>query len=141
MSVVFTILCCVSISFAHSGGTDSNGGHYNHSTGEYHYHHGYSAHQHPNGVCPYDFDDRTGQNSGSSAASSTEDRVQVEASVSDNAEVKSEEAENSSSSNVSGMLAVGAAGVVIGILAAPVSASIKKRCGHFPRESEQEGKK
>lgn len=39
---------------AHSGGTDSNGGHYNHSTGEYHYHHGYPAHQHPGGVCPYD---------------------------------------------------------------------------------------
>lgn len=40
--------------FAHSGGTDAKGGHYNHSTGEYHYHHGYSAHQHPNGVCPYE---------------------------------------------------------------------------------------
>lgn len=39
---------------AHSGRTDSQGGHYNHSTGEYHYHHGYSAHQHPNGICPYD---------------------------------------------------------------------------------------
>lgn len=39
--------------FAHSGGTDSAGGHYNRSTGEYHYHHGYPAHQHPNGVCPY----------------------------------------------------------------------------------------
>lgn len=38
---------------AHSGGTDSNGGHYNRKTGEYHYHHGYSAHQHPGGVCPY----------------------------------------------------------------------------------------
>lgn len=45
-----------SISFAHSGGTDSQGGHYNHSTGEYHFHHGYHAHQHPNGVCPYDDD-------------------------------------------------------------------------------------
>lgn len=28
----------VSSSFAHSGRTDSNGGHYNRSTGEYHYH-------------------------------------------------------------------------------------------------------
>lgn len=44
----------VSCSFAHSGRTDGNGGHYNRSTGEYHYHHGYSAHQHPNGVCPYE---------------------------------------------------------------------------------------
>lgn len=48
------ILCACSLSvFAHSGGTDSKGGHYDHSTGEYHYHHGYSAHQHPNGICPY----------------------------------------------------------------------------------------
>lgn len=44
-----------SISFAHSGRTDSNGGHYNSSTGEYHYHHGYSAHQHnADGSCPYE---------------------------------------------------------------------------------------
>lgn len=42
------------ISFAHSGRTDSSGGHYNRSTGEYHYHHGYSAHQHYNGICPYE---------------------------------------------------------------------------------------
>lgn len=39
---------------AHPGRTDSNGGHYDRSTGEYHYHHGYSAHQHKNGVCPYE---------------------------------------------------------------------------------------
>lgn len=57
--------------FAHSGGTDSNGGHYDHSTGKYHYHHGYPAHDHydmdGDGTvdCPYDFDDRTGWNSGS----------------------------------------------------------------------------
>lgn len=52
-----TIFLCVALfsipTSAHSGGTDSNGGHYNHSTGEYHYHHGYSAHQHIDGVCPY----------------------------------------------------------------------------------------
>ena len=39
---------------AHPGGTDSHGGHIDHSTGEYHYHHGYPAHQHTNG-CPYDY--------------------------------------------------------------------------------------
>lgn len=37
--------------YAHSGGTDSSGGHYDHATGEYHYHHGERAHQHYNGVC------------------------------------------------------------------------------------------
>lgn len=52
--------------FAHSGRTDSSGGHYNRSTGEYHYHHGYAAHSHEGGVCPYDNVDRTGQSSGSS---------------------------------------------------------------------------
>lgn len=49
--IIFSI--CFS-AFAHSGRTDSNGGHYNRSTGEYHYHHGYSAHQHTNGDCPYE---------------------------------------------------------------------------------------
>lgn len=39
---------------AHSGGTDSQGGHHNRRTGEYHFHHGRGPHQHPNGVCPYD---------------------------------------------------------------------------------------
>lgn len=46
-------------SLAHKGRTDSSGGHYDRSTGEYHYHHGYSAHQHINGICPYDYDDKT----------------------------------------------------------------------------------
>lgn len=55
---------------AHPGGTDSSGGHYNRSTGEYHYHHGYSAHDHVDGVCPYDYDDKTGERPGSSGGSS-----------------------------------------------------------------------
>lgn len=44
---------------AHPGRTDANGGHWNNSTGEYHYHHGYPAHQHPNGVCPYEPDSQS----------------------------------------------------------------------------------
>lgn len=59
--------------YAHPGRTDANGGHYNRSTGEYHYHHGHPEHQHPNGVCPYDFDDRTGYNSGTSSGSASTD--------------------------------------------------------------------
>ena len=56
MSIVIIILgSCVAV-FAHPGKTDSNGGHFDRSTGEYHYHHGYPAHQHENGTCPYDFD-------------------------------------------------------------------------------------
>ena len=56
--IIFTIFLIFTfqlISFAHGGKTDSAGGHYNNSTGEYHYHHGYPAHQHTDGVCPYDF--------------------------------------------------------------------------------------
>lgn len=42
------------IVFSHSGRTDAQGGHYDHFNGEYHYHHGEEAHQHPNGICPFD---------------------------------------------------------------------------------------
>lgn len=48
------LLMYTTTSFAHSGRTDGSGGHTNHSTGEYHYHHGYPEHQHLNGVCPYE---------------------------------------------------------------------------------------
>ncbi len=76
-SAVF--LATFQIVFAHPGRTDSSGGHWDHSTGEYHYHHGYPAHQHVDDVCPYDFDDQTnhnekkppaGDSSGSSSGSS-----------------------------------------------------------------------
>ena len=61
---------------AHPGKTDQNGGHTDHSTGEYHYHHGYPAHDHwdmdgdGDLDCPYFFDNKTGQNSGSSSSGS-----------------------------------------------------------------------
>lgn len=42
---------------AHSGRTDSSGGHHDYKNksglGSYHYHHGYPAHLHTNGICPY----------------------------------------------------------------------------------------
>ena len=59
---------------AHPGRTDSQGGHYDRSTGEYHYHHGHPAHQHTDldgdGIadCPYDFEDLTDHASGSSGS-------------------------------------------------------------------------
>lgn len=64
----FTLLFFASaiIVTAHSGRTDSNGGHYDSSTGEYHYHHGHPAHQHKNGICPYDYDDDTNHYSSNS---------------------------------------------------------------------------
>lgn len=62
---------------AHPGRTDGNGGHTDSDTGDYHYHHGYSAHVHfdidGNGTidCPYDYDDQTGRNSGTSIGSNS----------------------------------------------------------------------
>lgn len=56
---------------AHSGRTDSSGGHYDRSTGEYHYHHGYPAHQHTDGVCPYESKDKTNHSSGNSSGNSS----------------------------------------------------------------------
>ena len=44
--------------YAHSGRTDAAGGHHDYNNvsglGSYHYHHGYPAHLHPSGVCPYE---------------------------------------------------------------------------------------
>lgn len=60
---MFTVsFICLALStsaaFAHSGGTDAQGGHHDYKNvsglGSYHYHHGYPAHLHPNGVCPYE---------------------------------------------------------------------------------------
>lgn len=53
--VFFTIFLSVS---AHSGRTDSNGGHFVGGSNEYHYHHGKSAHQHFDGECIYDIINR-----------------------------------------------------------------------------------
>lgn len=61
--VIFLIVIPAS---AHQGRTDANGGHYDNETGEYHYHHGYEAHQHINGICPYNHDDKTNHTSGTS---------------------------------------------------------------------------
>ena len=70
ISVIALMLTSIPLGVkAHPGRTDSKGGHTNHSTGEYHYHHGYSAHNHydmdGDGTidCPYDFDDKTDRNS------------------------------------------------------------------------------
>ena len=61
--------------YAHSGRTDSKGGHINYSTGEYHYHHGYSAHQHPNGVCPYSSSNTSNNQSDSSNSDKSESKL------------------------------------------------------------------
>lgn len=72
VSLFLALSLCVCSVLAHSGKTDGKGGHYDNTNGEYHYHHGYPAHQHTDGVCPYDFDDKTNHDSsGSSTPPST----------------------------------------------------------------------
>ena len=70
--LIYALIAClilptvVLVTSAHSGRTDGSGGHTKHSTGEYHYHHGYSAHDHYDidgdgkKDCPYDFHDNAG---------------------------------------------------------------------------------
>lgn len=57
---------------AYSGRTDSSGGHHDYKNksglGSYHYHHGYKAHLHTGGVCPYS--NGTASSSSSSSSSS-----------------------------------------------------------------------
>ena len=65
ISIIAIILFLTTVSFAHKGRTDSEGGHYDSSTGLYHYHHGYPAHQHTDGKCPYNYDNQTSSSSGS----------------------------------------------------------------------------
>lgn len=81
LAVCIVAVCALSFSivaYAHSGKTDSNGGHWNHYTGEYHYHHGYSAHTHSDMDgdgdidCPYEFDDNTYHDSDSNTTQKEE---------------------------------------------------------------------
>lgn len=57
-AIFLVLTLCISFTaYAHAGSTDEFGGHINWDTGEYHYHHGYPAHSHDGGYCPYDFVD------------------------------------------------------------------------------------
>ena len=79
VSMLITIIPLSVIS--HRGRTDSSGGHHDYNNvsglGSYHYHHGYGAHLHPNGVCPYG--GGSGSSSGYSSASSSGGVVYVTA--------------------------------------------------------------
>lgn len=66
IALILTLPILLLTVWAHPGGTDSAGGHTDHDTGEYHYHHGYPAHDHADTdgdgyvECPYrpDWEDR-----------------------------------------------------------------------------------
>ncbi len=51
--LIFTLIILSIPIFAHSGRSDSQGGHHDRKNGGYHYHHGSGPHQHDNGICPY----------------------------------------------------------------------------------------
>ena len=74
---VFVMSLAALTVYAHPGRTDANGGHTDHDTGEYHYHHGYPAHDHydmdRDGVldCPYDFEDKTAHSGGDGSGNSS----------------------------------------------------------------------
>lgn len=80
-AVLLAVLMVSATAFAHSGRTDSSGGHRDNKNvsglGSYHYHHGYPAHLHPNGVCPYSSasvsssSNSSGSSTGSKPAAST----------------------------------------------------------------------
>lgn len=69
--ILLLLFCLTSVAYAHPGRTDEYGGHTETATGEYHYHHGYSAHSHVGG-CPYNYDDQTGANSGKPSSTKEE---------------------------------------------------------------------
>jgi len=68
LMLLITVIAPLSVS-AHSGRTDSSGGHRDNKNvsglGSYHYHHGMGPHLHPNGVCPYSSSGSTTKSEGS----------------------------------------------------------------------------
>lgn len=78
ISILFVVLSVILIgvnSYAHSGRTDSSGGHKDNKNksglGSYHYHcGGHPAHLHTNGVCPYSSSSSSKSNKSSSSSSS-----------------------------------------------------------------------
>ena len=79
LTIVFLFASFSVYVYAHPGKTDSNGGHNDRQNGDYHYHHGYPAHSHIDGVCPYDYDDKTDHsyNSDNSGNSSNDESIKT----------------------------------------------------------------
>lgn len=80
---LLTVLSCITLSsvvYAHPGRTDSIGGHHDYENesglGSYHYHHGYEAHLHENGICPYDYVDNTSDSNANFESKYTEEYIQ-----------------------------------------------------------------
>lgn len=86
---------CFSLSlpgYAHSGRTDSRGGHKDNKNksglGSYHYHHGQGPHLHEGGVCPYDDEVvETYTSTKSSSSATSKNRDSATATVSDESSI------------------------------------------------------
>lgn len=86
--IIIIIAACVSFLAiaisAHSGKTDSHGGHYDRSTGEYHYHHGYPAHDHydidgdGDIDCPYTYKYYADNSNSSNSGNNTQTESNIE---------------------------------------------------------------
>lgn len=131
LSALFFIFCLITfalVSYAHPGRTDANGGHYDHSTGEYHYHHGYSAHFHIDGVCPYDYHDNTDHDQSSYMYSSRHSDYPRPTPTNNPARVSTTNASDSSSSFSAGSLVLAGFGVAVpGVLVLRSMRSRKRR--------------
>ena len=84
IAIAIAIPLTTQLAFAHSGRTDSNGGHKDNKNvsglGSYHYHcGGYPAHLHDNGVCPYKNTSTSSSSSSSSSSGSSSTSSQEEA--------------------------------------------------------------
>ena len=117
LTALLALLLCCTVALAHPGSTDAAGGHYDRSTDEYHYHHGYPAHQHPSGVCPYGFDDRTGHNSGTSSGSTSDDGPYVLPQLKDETSSAQDKSTHETIGTIAG-LAITFSPVVLYVLAA-----------------------
>ena len=89
ISIFLVILTIISIgvnAYAHSGKTDSNGGHRDNENksglGSYHYHcGGHPAHLHTNGVCPYSSSSSSSESNDSSSSSNVTTTAIVQATI------------------------------------------------------------
>lgn len=108
LSILLTALSIISIEisgYAHSGRTDSNGGHKDNKNksglGSYHYHcGGYPAHLHENGVCPYKGSSSSSSKS-STSGSSTSKSSSSKSSTSSSSTSKSSSSKSSTTTSSS----------------------------------------
>ena len=107
LTILLITLGLISINinlFAHSGRTDSNGGHKDNQNksglGSYHYHcGGYPAHLHPNGVCPYASSQSTSSGSSSNSSKNTSSSTSSSSSQNTSSSTSNNASQNTSNNN------------------------------------------